>query len=120
MDLSIARKHIEKLYVDTCNIYEYQKVRDPDDGSTNVEEVLAYENVPCKLSYENISHATEGLGDNLFQVTKLIVNPEITIKAGSRIIVTRNNRLLVYRNSGESAIFLNHQEVKLELEEERA
>lgn len=120
MDLTIARKHIEKLYVDTCNIYEYQKVIDPDDGSTNVEEVLVYENVPCKISHRGTGHTEDGLGDTLFLVTELIINPDIVVKAGSRIVLTRNGVSTTYKNSGEPARYLNHQQIKLELEEERA
>lgn len=119
MDLSIARKHIEKLYVDACNVYEYQKVRH-DDGSTNVEEVLVHENVPCKISHRGTGHTEDGLGDSMFLVTELIISPDITIKAGSRIIVTRNGVSTTYKNSGEPARYLNHQQIKLELEEDMA
>ena len=120
MDLSVARKHIEKLYVDTCNIYEYQKVRDPDDGSTNVEEVLVHENVPCKISHRNTGHAEDGVGDSLFLITELIINPDIVVKSGSRIVVTRTGVSTSYKNSGEPARYLNHQQIKLELEEDMA
>lgn len=117
---SFARKHIEKLYVDTCNVYEYQKVIDNKDGSTNVEEVLVYENVPCKLSYTTTNHTVDGLGDSLFQVTELFISNDVTIKSGSKIVVTRNGTPTVYKNSGEPARYFNHQEIKLELDEERA
>lgn len=120
MNLSIARKGIETLYFDTATIIEYREVTDPDTFQSHVEEVVAYENVPCKLSHVYTDHAKDGVGDGINLVSKLIINPEINVKAGSRIIVTRNGVSIIYKNSGESARFFNHQEIKLMLEEDRA
>jgi hypothetical protein len=120
MDITKVRKDIEKLYFDTCNIYEYRNVVNRDDYTTNMEEVLVHENVPCKLSYISTAHTRDGLSDTQYQITKLFINPDIEIKSGSKIVVTRTGVSTVYKNSGAPARHINHQEIDLLLEDDRA
>lgn len=120
MDLTSARKHIERLYFDRCSVFEYQEVTDPETGITGHEEVLVHENVPCKLSHKNVTSTGSGLAASVNLVSTLILAPEINVKAGSKIIVTRNGLSKVYRGSGEPAMHLNHQEIAIELWEDYA
>lgn len=115
MDLSIARKHIEKLYVDTCTVIEYQKVIDATTHISGMQEVTVYENVPCKVSYQTVKPSGEGAVSALFLSCKLILASDIEIKPGSKIIVTRNGKETAYKNSGEPARHINHQEIMLGL-----
>lgn len=116
----LVRKAIEKLYLDTCDIYEYQKVTDPNDFSTNMQLVLVHEQVPCKLSYQDMNQTYDTHTPTIKLVAKLIINPDIEIKSGSRIVVTRKGVQTAYKNSGKAARFFNHQEIMLDLEEETA
>lgn len=119
MDLSVARKHIEQLYFDKCSVIEYQHVI--ESHLSYVREVQVYSDIPCHLSHKTIVQASEGaVASNIVQVSKLHIAPDIQIKAGSKIIVTRNGVSKAYKNSGEPAIYRNHQEIMLELEDERA
>lgn len=115
VDLTIARKHIEKLYVDTCNVVEHQVITDPTTKISGMQEITVYENVPCKISYQTVKPSGEGVGGSLFLSAKLICSPDIEIKPGSRIDVTRNGKTTAYKNSGEPARHVNHQEIMLEL-----
>ncbi|MDI7817587.1 hypothetical protein QMM58_14525 [Clostridioides difficile] len=116
-----ARRAIELLYRDKCTIIEYQPVKDPVTKRTNNKEVIVLENQPCKLSYKNIVSATEGKVAKLEQIIKLFISPNISIKAGSKLIITnQNNVTKEYVRSGESAIYPNHQEVILELFKDKA
>ncbi|HDF5622307.1 TPA: hypothetical protein PC346_003842, partial [Clostridioides difficile] len=55
------------------------------------------------------------------QTIKLFISPNIEVKAGSKLIITnQNNVTKEYVRSGESAIYPNHQEVILELLEDKA
>ncbi|VIF92746.1 phage protein [Clostridioides difficile] len=116
MMVNRTRKAIEMLYRDKCTIVEYQPVKDPVTKRTNNKEVIVLENQPCKLSYKNITSATDGKVAKLEQTIKLFISPNIEIKAGSKLII--NNK--EYVRSGESAIYPNHQEVILELLEDKA
>ncbi|MGS5516344.1 hypothetical protein AB8L61_10210 [Clostridioides difficile] len=111
-----TRKAIEMMYRDKCTIVEYQPVKDPITKRTNNKEVVVLENQPCKLSYKNIASATDGKVAKLTQTIKLFISQNINIKAGSKLII--NNK--EYTRSGEPAIYPSHQEVVLELLEDKA
>lgn len=115
MDLSIARKAIERLYTDSCNVIEYQEVTNPDTHITDMQEVVVYEKVPCKLSHKKIQSSGEGVAGSLILSSQLILSPDLVIKAGSKIDVTRKGVTTSYKNSGEPARYNNHQEIILEL-----
>jgi hypothetical protein len=120
MDISIARKPIELLYLDRCDIYEYREVVNPDDYTTETEEVLAYENVPCKLSRDKTKPSYDGVVELQYESIKLILNQEIEVKSGSRIVVTRGSKSVSYKNSGAPSRFFNHQEIMLVLEDDES
>ncbi|HFG2317123.1 hypothetical protein [Clostridioides difficile] len=111
-----TRKAIEILYRDKCTIVEYQPVKDPVTKRTNNKEVVVLENQPCKLSYKNITSTEQGEVAKLTQTIKLFISPNISVKAGSKLII--NNK--EYVRSGESAIYPNHQEIILELFKDKA
>ncbi|MBZ0582865.1 hypothetical protein KWL18_006020, partial [Clostridioides difficile] len=96
-----TRKAIEMLYRDKCTIVEYQPIKDPITKRTNNKEVVVLENQPCKLSYKNITSATDGKVAKLEQTIKLFISPDIEIKAGSKLIINDKE----YVRSGESAIY---------------
>lgn len=121
MDLRFARKDIEKLYIDTCSVYEYQQQTDSSTHITRPNvEVLVHENVPCKLSHKTVTYANEGVANSLTHVTTLIINPEIDIKPGSKILVTRDGVTAAFKNSGLPARHINHQQITLEQLDARA
>lgn len=116
-----TRKAIEMLYRDKCTIVEYQPIKDPISKRTSNKELIVLENQPCKLSYKNITSATDGKVAKLEQTIKLFISTSIEVKAGSKLIITtQNNITREYVRSGESAIYPNHQEIILELFKERA
>ncbi|VHX85444.1 phage protein [Clostridioides difficile] len=119
--VSKTRKAIEMLYRDKCTIVEYQPIKDPITKRTNNKEVVILENQPCKLAYKNIVSATDGKVSRLEQTIKLFISPDIEIKAGSKLIITNQNNITKeYVRSGESAIYPNHQEIILELLDDKA
>lgn len=115
-----AKPFIEKLYIDKCNVYEMQSVKDEETGITSKEEVLVYENVPCKLSHQSEKQSGEGVGSSLFLSSFIHLSPDLNIKAGSKIVVIRNGKETVYKNSGEPANYITHQKIMLELFKEWA
>ena len=115
MDLSIARKHIEKLYLDRMTVIEYQEVTDPESFITSHQEVVVHENVPCKLSHHMPQVTGDGEAGSLFLSSFLTCSPDLVINAGSKIEVTRNGVTTAYKNSGEPARGLNHQKIMLEI-----
>lgn len=124
MDLRFARNDIERLYTDTCRIIEYHSVTDPVTHITcpNHEEVAVHENVPCRVSHKNRILAPAASGDvpSIELTSKLIIRPDIQVKPGSKIIVTRDGVSIAYKCSGAPARYCTHQEIMLELLEGEA
>ncbi|WP_313803271.1 hypothetical protein [Cytobacillus sp.] len=114
--VNVRRKAIERLYKGTCTIKEFQPVKDPITHITSKKEVPVLENQPCKLSFEKQTSATNTNAPAIIaQSTKLFLAPEIVIKAGSKIIVSQNGKTIEYSRSGEAAVYMDHQEIALEL-----
>ena len=79
------------------------------------------ENQPCRLSYKTITNAGENdVASSVFQIIQVFLNPEINIKAGSKLIITQNGITTEYKSSGEPAFYNTHQEIILELFKEWA
>lgn len=115
INLGIARKYLEKTYLDTATVIEFQDVEDPKTHVTTHEEVVVYENVPCKLSHHVPLTTGEGASSSLSLSSYITLSPDLVIKAGSKIIVNRNGRETVFSNSGEPAIHFNHQKIMLKI-----
>ncbi len=111
-----ARKALEQLYEHNCTVIEYVKVKDPITKQTGMKEMPVLENQPCKLSFSTskTTNQTES-ANQVIQVIKLFITPEITIKEGSKIVITHNGKISEYKNSGVPSIFPTHQEIVLEL-----
>lgn len=120
IDLSVARPYIEMLYKDTCTVIELHDVVDPITHITSKQEVVVHENVPCKLSHHVPLYSGEGVTSGLNLSSYIILNPDLEIKAGSRIDVIRNGKTISYKNSGEPARHHNHQKIMLTLEDDYA
>ena len=123
MDLSFARKDLERLYVDTCSIVEYCSVTDPVTHITCPnQEVTVRENVPCRVShkYNTLAPAASGDVPSIELLSKLIISPDVQVKPGSKIIVTRNGVSTAYKCSSSPARYFTHQEIMMELLEGEA
>ena len=112
------RKILEREYKGTCVIYEYGKEKDKISKLNRMAEkvVSGEQPLPCKLSFSN-SPAAEGNGAAVTrqQSVKLFLSPDITVKPGSKIVVTQNDIIQAYKNSGTPAVYATHQEITLEL-----
>ena len=114
IDLTIAKKFIESLYVDACNVYEFQHVVDETTGITSQQEVLVHENVPCKLSFNKFSQTGDGVGGSLSFLARIFLSPDLEIKEGSKIVVAKNGKTYILANSGVPRMGINHQEIIVE------
>lgn len=116
------RNSIQELYNDTCSIYESGYVKDQETGITKpTDDILVVANQQCRISFKNLgaTFQTEGPA-KLSQEIKLFIAPELLIKEGSKIVITRNGRTTEYKNSGTPAIYDTHQEIILALAEDYA
>lgn len=115
----IVRDIIEKTYEDTCTVTEKVKTKVNGVVSFLDKEVLVDE--PCRLSYSSSPSAKDADGvASISQSIKLFISPDVDVKPGAKIVVTHNGENVAYKRGGVSAMYETHQEIELELYEERA
>lgn len=113
------RKIYESTYCDTCSITE--KVKHKTDVVISFENQVVVSGQKCKISFENIPSTSQS--DTIApmaQSIKLFLAPEIEVKPGSRIDVTHLGVTTSYKRSGKPAVYHTHQEIMLELWEDKA
>lgn len=119
-ELKQAREAIQSMWTGICNIFWFKNSK--NKYGTVVSEVKElYKNIPCRLSFKNISQTeqTESVAKTS-QVVKLFIAPEVYVPPGSIIEVTQNGVTRKYKHSGISAVYTNHQEIVLDVEQEKA
>lgn len=112
------KKAIEPFYTDLCSVYEKNAV--VKDGRTQFEEVLRYENVPCRMSAKAFLFGENAASEKnnvtgLSKKTKLFLPPEYVVKPGSRIVVESLGQETVFAKSGKMSCYSSHNEVMVEL-----
>lgn len=111
-----ARKAIESTYDGVAVVSEYRKVKDEQTGLTSEGEVVVIENVPCRLSFEQLKAADQSESSaSIVQGTKLFLAPDIKINPGSKITVTQVGVTTDFTSSSVPAVFDTHQEIVLDL-----
>ena len=109
-----VRKALEKGYIGTFTVTEYQKVTKPNK-TTGFSEVEVLVDQPCRLSFQSSPSAKDGDVTAINQTVKLFFAPDIIVKEGSKITVTQNGVTTEYKRSGTPAYYPTHTEILLEL-----
>ncbi len=111
-----ARKAIESTYSGQCTIKERRDIKDEKTKISRKSEISVVEDQPCRLSFEKIAAAVQTeTAAAISQGIKLFLAPEITVKPGSKIVVTQAGVTGEYQLSGAAAVYETHQEIMLEL-----
>lgn len=114
-----AKTAIEALYTDTCDIVEQKK--NTKNGVVTFRTEKTAESLPCRLSVSAKTTTTNNdVSAGVSQKIELFLAPEITVPAGCRMLVHHMGRDIVYKASGVPAVYATHQEILLELAQERA
>ncbi len=113
--MDAARKAIESLYKDRCDVYEMQKSRDEETKVTSEQEVKVVEQKRCRLSYQTVTSVDQDKVPHQTQTILLFLEPELTIKPSSKIVVEHCGVRTAYKMSGKPALHTNHQEIVLKL-----
>ena len=111
----IMRFALEKMYSGTCDVVERVQATDPVTKKTGFGESTVLSMQPCRLSYSSAPVTGDGRTAAVTQEIKLFLAPDVTVKSGSKIIVTQNGKTTAYANSGEPRLYPTHQEISLKL-----
>ena len=117
MNVARYRRVIERLYTDRCTIYRYQAMKDPDTKETKQVLQPVYVDRPCRISQRALgtNDQTEAQNDIRYE-TKLFIAPELEIRQGDSIEVTRESMTRLY-TAGEPFLYSTHREVSLQRKE---
>lgn len=108
------RKAIEKLYDSICDIIVLQEIID-ENGVTDFKDVKLYEKQPCRISQQSVTKtANNHVVSEVDKVINLYIALELDIPAGSKILVTYNNRTTEYKSSSLPALYDTYQKIQLE------
>lgn len=104
----------------SCIVFEFQETIN-SDGTTSFLEVISFSDLPCKLSFSQseISRDTS-LASGVFLIATIFLPHDINIKTGSKFIVSHDDKISTFENSGVPLKFSTHQEIKLRLLDEWA
>lgn len=111
------RREIERLYEDACTIYRYEKTTDPDTGETVQTLVAFYTDQPCRISQKALgTNGQTEAQNNISYETKLFIAPDLEIRQGDMIEVTRGIVTRKYE-AGEPFLYPSHQEISIQRKE---
>lgn len=115
MNIRRYRKALEKMYTDRVKVQRYEKTK--VNGETKKQLVTVYEQQPCRISQKTL--AANGQTETINKIaydTKLFIAPELDIKQGDTLTVTRG-RISHSYTAGEPFPYETHQEISLDRED---
>lgn len=117
--LGAHRAAVESLYDRTFEVYEAREI-DMPNGSTEIEFVKTSEMRPCRISYFRVTAAKQDeLTASVSQAVVMYCSPDVRIKEGSEIVVSKGGIRERYSASGTPSVYDSHQEIPLRLSERR-
>lgn len=109
----LIRNELEAMYCHKLNVYESVEVTDDKTHVTKFKQVPVYLDVPCRVSEQNVSTATDAEPARVSKQIKVILAPEFDIPAGSVIEVFYHGHSGKFRRTGEPYIKSDTQTVTL-------
>lgn len=107
------RKIIEQKYTDRATVSRMEDYK-TGSGETRQRLVEVYSDEPCRLSQKALASNNQREPFNQIDYeTKLFISPDVKIKQGDTIIVTRRNVTKTFK-AGEPFPYHSHQEISLE------
>lgn len=113
MNLKSYREKLEAMYIaigDTCDVWSKERVFDEETASEIEKKVYVVKDQPCRISQPGLGSSNLGIVNDLDYEMKLFISPDIPIKPGMSITVSRTG--LTY-TAGDPFPYPTHQEVKL-------
>lgn len=106
------RRKLEKTYEDRVTVQRIEKVK--VNGETKQQLVGVYEQQPCRISQKTLgtNGQTESTNNTMYE-TKLFIAPELEIKQGDSLTVSRGQVTREY-TAGESFVYASHQEISIQ------
>ena len=115
------KREVESLYTGRASVYDFVYT---DNGhgakAMSDEPALVYGNIPCRLSYERKDQVVQGNYGDINQEIVMYCNPKYDISPGAKIVITQAGNTEEYECAGLKAMYVSHQEIRLEAFRKRA
>ena len=107
---------VASLFDGRCDVIVRTHDTDEASGRAVTVEKTVMRDEPCRISFRAVSPAARvSVGARATQEITLFIARDVTIPAGSKIVVTQNGVRGVYAQAGEPAVYSSHREVPLKL-----
>jgi hypothetical protein len=117
MNYARYRNALEKMYEDQVTVNGYRSVTTEWNETRNELVTGIYTNEPCKLSQKSLgSNSQRESFNGITYESKLFLSPNVEIRQGDELIVTRHNGSTIKYKAGEPFIYPSHQELILDRE----
>lgn len=116
--INYIKKQYEKLYDCTANVYRYGKTTTPA-GATRIgiSGTPVISDMPCRISQKEINSPIKSQSEsqnNISYEIKLFCSPEHEIKAGDRLEINKDGKIIKIFEVGEPfPPYQTHQEILL-------
>lgn len=114
------KKDLEKLYDGLATVYCKDSSTVDEHGITRQADVVAYTDIPCRISYRNKASNEQDAVGALNQIILMFCDPQYDIPSGSTIEIAQYGQTHTYKSSGLPAMYNSHQEIELRTFEEYA
>ncbi len=128
-----VRKAVESLYDCVCRVITKRKSK-AADGSVRFKNVILYEDLPCRISYESVGSAKKSsrlerpnstrkndtLAAEISAYVRLFVSPSADIPPGSAVVVSKAGKEFHFVAAGIAAVYPGHKEIVMVSREEFA
>lgn len=101
-----AQSSIMWMYDKKLDVYEAREII-KDNGADGIEFQKAHADIPCRLSVQSLKNTQQTEARLLETEHKVFCQPDIYIKAGSKITVDG----VKYLTSEDPMIYITHQEL---------
>lgn len=109
-----ARSAIESLYRDSADLYTIEKTVNPDTKRTESVYKIFKSDIPCKLSIKTAYVTSDSDTVSTSQQSIILfLSADIIVPSGSKFLIRHFGRELKFQQSGEPAVYPNHQEITL-------
>ena len=103
---------LESTYFDKCTIKRKEKIKNPNTGVTETNEIIIVEDIKCALSKKDIQAMTsDGVGNLAFSHL-LFLNPTVDVQEGDIVEVSSMGKISIYLAS-KPFIYPSHSQTLL-------
>ena len=116
-----TKREVESLYTGKASVYDFV-YQDNGHGAMvkSDKPALVYGNIPCRLSYERKEQVIQGSYGDVNQEIVMYCNPKYDISPGAKVVITQAGSTQEYGCAGLKAMYVSHQEIRLEAFRKRA